>query len=85
VRRRQAGQPRQVLRATRPFAGGDQNERQQGAEHHPDAGTDEALLDRVAHQKYAAERQRGTTDPNDPAGANPFLETGRSGRRRCRR
>ena len=57
-------------------------ERQQRAERDPDAGADQALLDRVAHQKYAAERERDAADPDDPAGAEPLLEADRA--RRCR-
>ena len=89
MRRRQTGQSRQIFPAPRPFANGDQNKGEQGTENDADAGTDQALLDRVAHQKYAAERERYAADPYHPAGAEPFLEADRLRRqrrgRRCRR
>ena len=74
MRRRHAGERRKFLGAPRPFAGGDQRKRQQGAEKNPHARADQALLDRIAHQKDAAERERHAADPDHPAGAEFFFE-----------
>jgi hypothetical protein len=46
VRARQAGNAAHPLAPPRPFAGRDQRDRQQRAEHYAHARTDEALLDR---------------------------------------
>ena len=85
MRRRQAGDSRQPLGAARPFAGDDEHERQQGAERNAHAGPDETLLDRVTHEKDAAERQRDAADPHRPLGAEALLEAhggrGHRGRR----
>ena len=74
MRRRHAGERRQFLGAPRPFADGDQRQRQQGAEKNPHPRADQALLDRIAHQKDAAERERHAADPDHPARAEFFLE-----------
>ena len=82
MRRRHAGKPGKILLAPGPFAGRDQDKRQQRAEENADARADEALLDRVTHQKDAAERQRDAADPDHPARAEAFLEAnGPCGRR----
>ena len=41
------------------------------------AGAEQAGLDRIAHHEEAAERQRQSADPDHPACADGFLETGR--------
>ena len=58
----------------RPFADRDQGGREQRPERNAHAWTDQPLLDRVAHQKDAAERERDAANPNHPAGAEPFLK-----------
>jgi hypothetical protein len=68
----------------RPFADRDQGGREQRPERNAHAWTDQPLLDRVAHQKDAAERERDAANPNHPAGAEPFLKTDRLRRRRRR-
>ena len=82
IRSRQAGKSRQSFVAARPFADGDQSESKERTERNANAGADEALLDRITHEKYAAERERDAADPNDPAGAKTFLKADRS-RWRC--
>ena len=84
MRARQAGDAAAaaVLAAPRPFAGRDQRDRQQRAERHPHAGPDQALLDRIAHQEEAAEREREAADPDHPLGAEALLEAHRGRRRR---
>src|SRR4029079_9027802 len=47
----------------RPFAGRDQERRENRGEKYPDAGAEQAHLDRVANEKNAAERQRKSADP----------------------
>ena len=74
MRARQAGNTREPLAAPRPFAHRDQGDGQQGAERHPHAGPDQALLDRIAHQKEPAEREREAADPDHPLGAEALLE-----------
>ena len=69
----------------RPFAGRDHRDRQERAERHPHAGTDQALLDRQPHQEEAAQRQRDAADPDHPLGAEAFLEALLGRRRRARR
>ena len=70
----------------RPFSGANEHECQQRGERNAHAGPDEALLDRVTHEKDAAERQRDAADPHRPLGAEAFLEAhrrrGHRGRRR---
>ncbi len=73
---------RQSFVAPGPFADGDQSDGEQRAKRDANAGADETLLDRIANQKYAAERQRYAADPDDPARAEPLLKTDRSRRRR---
>ena len=75
MRRGQTRQPGQIFLAPRPLAGGDQDERQQRTEHDPHAGSDQTFLDRVAHHKDAAERERNAADPDQPAGTEAFLKT----------
>jgi hypothetical protein len=77
MRSRQARQPGQIFLASRPLAGRDQNERQQRAEHDADAGADQALLDRIADQKDAAEGERYAADPDHPARAESLLKADR--------
>ena len=87
MRRRQSGQAGDLLHAARPFAGTDQRGRQQGCEEYLDARADQILLDRIAHQEEAAEREREPADPHHPACPEPLLESdrrlGRAGRGRC--
>ena len=86
VRSRQPAKARQLLRPPRPFAGGDQRQRQQPAEEYPHRGPDQALVDRIAHQIDAAERKRDAADPDHPTRAEAFLEADpRRRRRRGRR
>ena len=74
MRRRHAGERRKLLGAPRPFADCDQRKRQQGAEKNPHPRADQALLDGIAHQKNAAERERHAANPNHPAGAEAFFK-----------
>ncbi len=90
MRRRQAGNPGKLFSPPRPFAGNDQRDRQQRPERDPHAGAKQPLLDRVAHEKDAAERDCDAADPDRPLRAEPFLEAhrrrrGRGLRRRCGR
>ena len=75
--------PSSFSRAPRPFAGGDQRRREQRAESDADAGAEQALLDREAHQEDAAERERKPADPDRPLGAEPLLQA-HLRPRRCR-
>ena len=63
-----------ALLAARPFAGQQQGQREQAAQHRADAGAEQAGLDRIAHHEEPAERQRQPADPHHPAGADRFLE-----------
>ena len=90
MRRRQAGDAGELLAPAGPFAGDDERSREQRAERDPHAGAEQALRDRVAHEKDAAERHREPADPDRPLRAEAFLEAhgrrrglrGRRGRRR---
>ena len=77
------------LAPARPFAGRDQRGREQAAEEDAHAGADQAGLDRILHHEDAAERERKSADPHDPARAEALLEAFRRrrgfGRRRWRR
>ena len=53
---------------------GDQRGREQRTEEQPQAGADQACLDRIFDQEDAAERERHAADPDRPAGAEFFLE-----------
>ena len=70
------------LAASQPLAASRESRREKPAECDAHAGPDPALLDRIAHQEDAAEREREAADPDHPAGAEPFLETGPLRRRR---
>ncbi len=50
---------------------------EQRGEKDPHARPEQALLDRVAHQENAAERQRQAADPHHPLGAESFFQRGR--------
>ena len=58
--------------AAGPFAGQQQGQREQAAQHRAHAGAEQAGLDRIAHHEEAAERQRQPADPHHPAGADRF-------------
>ena len=81
----QAGEAGEPLGPARPFAGGDERGRQQCAERDPHGRSEQALLDRVAYEKDAAERERNAADPDRPLGAETLLEAhaGCRDRRRC--
>lgn len=81
IRRRQARNTGPPLGAARPFADNDQDGGEQRAERNAHARADQPLLDRVTHQKDAAERKRDTADPDDPAGAEPLFKADRTLRR----
>ena len=44
--------------------------------HHARAGPEPALLDRIAHQEEAAERERDAAGPDHPLRAEALLEAG---------
>ena len=77
----QAGNACKPFSSARPFADRDQGGGEQCAERDAHARTDQPLLDRVTHQKDAAERKCDTTDPNHPAGAEPLFKADRARRR----
>ena len=79
VRPRHLGEPGDDLAPARQFAEPDQHERQHRAGDHPQAGPEQALLDRVAHQQDAAERERDAADPDDPLRSEPLLQVGEVG------
>ena len=62
------------LASARPFAGGDQSERDDAGEHDAGTRTEPALLDRVADQEEAAERERDAAGPHHPLRAKALLE-----------
>ena len=74
VRGRQAGEAGEPLGPARPFARGDERGRQQCAERDPHRRSEQALLDRVADEKDAAERERKAADPDRPLRAETLLE-----------
>jgi len=67
IRRGQAGKSRQSFAAARPFADTDQSQGEQCTQFDSDTRTDEALLDRVTHEKYATEREGNAADPRPNA------------------
>ena len=73
--------------ASCPFAGDDQQRGKQRAKKYPHARAEQALLNRIAHEEDAAERQRQTADPHHPLGAKLFFQRRRwwRGRRRSNR
>ena len=71
---RQRCDRRHALLAAGPFAGQQQGQREQAAQHRADAGAEQAGLDRIPHHEEPAERQRQPADPHHPAGADRFLE-----------
>ena len=74
------------LTAPGPFAGPDQSERHEAREKHPLRRAEPALLDRIANEEEAAERERDAAGPDRPLRAEALLETGfcLDGRRRRR-
>ena len=66
--------PASFLAPARPFAGADERGGQQRAERDPHAGAEQALLDRVAHEKDAAERERKAAHPDRPLRAEALLQ-----------
>ena len=84
VRGRQAGEAGEPLGPARPFARGDERGRQQCAERDPHGRSEQALLDRVAYEKDAAERERKAADPDRPLRAETLLEA-HAGCRGCPR
>ena len=76
------------LATPRPFAGDDQSQRDDAGEHDARARSEPALLDRIADQEKAAERQRDAAGPHHPLRAEALFEAdpsrhrpGRGGRR----
>ena len=84
---RQVGDAGNDLAAARQFAEPRPAPRQDGAEEHAQPRPEQALLDRIAHEENAAERERKPADPDHPLGAEAFLQIGqtRAGFRRWRR
>ena len=72
------------LPAPQPLARGDEQRREKRTERDPYAGADPALLNRIAHQENAAQRERDAADPYDPTGAEALLEAWGSDSRRPR-
>jgi hypothetical protein len=83
IRRGQAGKSRQSFAAARPFADTDQSQGEQCTQFDSDTRTDEALLDRVTHEKYATEREGNAADPDDPTRTQPLFKADRRRQRRC--
>ncbi len=81
MRRRQASDADAVFLTPQPFAAANQSDGEQRAEGDPHAGADQSLLDRIAHQKQAAERKREAADPHDPTRAELLFEVGLGNRR----
>ena len=75
MRARQAGETGDLFRPARPFAEGDQRCGKDAGEENAHAGTEVPLIDRVADEEDAAERERQSADPDHPAGADALLET----------
>ena len=65
---------RGALGSPEPFAGRHQSEREQRTESNAHARAEHALLDGIAHQQHAAERQREAADPDGPARAEPLFQ-----------
>ena len=86
VGNRRCGDGGDALLAAGPFAGQQQGESEQAAQHRAHFGAEQPGLDRIAHHEEAAERQRQPADPHHPAGADGFLEAAiglRQRRGRC--
>ena len=62
------------LAAPRPFARGDQSKSDNSGKHHARAGPEPALLDRIADEEEATERERDAAGPDDPLRAKALLE-----------
>jgi hypothetical protein len=62
------------LPPTRQLAQADQNEREDRAEQHAQAGAEQSRLDGVAHQEDTAERERDAADPHHPLRAEALFE-----------
>src|SRR5262249_12559332 len=60
--------------AARPFAGRDQQQREQPAKGHARAGTEPPLLDGQAQHEKAAAGDGETASPNDPLRAETLFE-----------
>ena len=73
---RQRGYRGDALLAARPFARRQQRQRKRSPEQGAHAGPEQAGVDRVTDHEEAAQRQRQAADPDHPAGADAFLETG---------
>ena len=82
VRGGQARNACKPFSSARPFADRNQGGGEQRAERDAHARADQSLLDRVTHQKDAAEGKCNAADPNHPAGAEPLFKADRSRRRR---
>ena len=72
--RRQARDAGAAFLTAQPFAAANQRDGEQSAEGDPHARSDQPLLDRIAHEKEAAERERDAADPHDPARAELLFE-----------
>src|SRR5215218_10032232 len=73
-----AGQDRGSVAAAQPFPCGKQGDGESSPECDAGTGPEQALLDRVAHEKEPAKRQGEAPNPNGPTRAEPFVPTGRS-------
>ena len=82
MRARHVGEAGDDLPAPRQFADADQCEREHAAADHPQPRAEQTLLDRVAHQQDAAERQCDAADPHHPLRAEALFQVGEIGTRR---
>src|SRR5262245_58600292 len=63
-----------TLGSAEPLAGDEEDEREDGAERHAYPRAEDTLLDGIANEQHAAERQREPPNPNGPARAEPLLK-----------
>jgi hypothetical protein len=71
-----------AFRAPKPFRSRNQRCCQDAAKHHAHARAEQALLNGIAHEEQAAERERHSPDPHRPLRPQALLETHASWR--CR-
>jgi hypothetical protein len=74
MRRRQPGNSGKPFTSACPFAGHDERDCQQCAKRDPHTGAEQPLLDRVAHEKDAAEYYSKATDPDRPLRSEALFE-----------
>jgi hypothetical protein len=74
LRRRQSAERKLHVGAAHIFAGDAAGDGEGGTHQQTHAGAEHAHLDRIAHEKQAADGERDAADPHRPARSDRFLE-----------